>query len=106
MFDLNPLHPLGIDPTDLKFAYLLSLWLLDLPDIPFGPEEQLRAVRDHQTAALLNVPEEYLSRADEILTAMESRFYNDQTAFGIISCEREKLSGRRPSLLLDINDIF
>ena len=106
MFDLNPLHPLGIDPTDLKFAYLLSLWLLDLPDIPFGPEEQLRAVRGHQTAALLNVPEEYLSRADEILTAMESRFSNDQTALGIISCEREKLSGRRPSLLLDINDIF
>ncbi|MBP0988283.1 MAG: glutathione synthase [Oscillospiraceae bacterium] len=95
MFDLNPEAPLGIDGRDLKFAHLLMLWLLSLPDFDFTPELQAQAVQAHQKAALLEPDAELLARAEAVLTEMEQYFSDDAEALAVIGFEHDKLNSRK-----------
>ena len=95
MFDINPAVPLGIDAADLKFAHLLMLYLVSLPDIPFSPSEQENAVEEHKNAALAEPSDDILKRANEILENMENHYTNDNDALEIISYEKHKLESNR-----------
>ncbi|MBR2284103.1 MAG: glutathione synthase [Ruminococcus sp.] len=102
MFDLDPLHPLGIDRNDLAFAHLLMLYLISLDDTGLTGEEQLEAVRSHQAAALYDISgqtvfgKDMKTAAEDILSAMSRYFSAHTDALEIIGYEREKLSGKRP----------
>ncbi len=91
MFDLNPKAPLGIDENDLKFAYLLIMYLLTLPDFEFTEELQREAVKKHKAAALLNTNPELLKIAENIINSMKKYFSDDEDALNIINYELSKL---------------
>lgn len=95
MFDLNPEAPLGIDGRDLKFAHLLMLWLLSLPDFDFSPDLQEQAVQNHQNAALLEPDAELLVRGEEVIADMEQFYSDDEHAFAVITFEHDKLNSRK-----------
>lgn len=46
LFDLNPLHKVGINRRAMKFVHLFLVFMLLKEDEPFGPEEQRQANRD------------------------------------------------------------
>ncbi len=95
MFDLNPEAPLGIDGRDLKFAHLLMLYLLSLPDFDFTPELQERAVQDHKHAALLEPDAALLVRAEHVLTEMEQYYADDADALAVIAHAHDRLNRRK-----------
>ena len=95
MYDLNPEASLGIDSRDLKFAHLLMLYLLSLPDFDFTPDLQEQAVQNHQNAALLEPDAELLARADDVLTEMEHYYADDADALAVIGFEHDKLNSRK-----------
>ena len=95
MFDLNPLTPLGVDTDDLKFAYLLILYLAHQPDTEFTPLNQEHAVNDHHAAAHYNPPEWLMLRAKQILLAMTSYFQGEEAALHILEKQNRKLSKKR-----------
>lgn len=95
MFDLNPEAPLGINGRDLKFAHLLMLWLLSLPDFDFSPDLQEQAVQNHQNAALLEPDAELLLLAEYVLTEMEQYFSGDEASLAVIGFEHDKLNSRK-----------
>ena len=95
MFDLNPEAPLGIDGRDLKFAHLLMLYLLSLPDFDFTADLQAQAVQNHQNAALLEPDAGLLSRGDAVITEMEHYFADDADALAVIRFEHDKLNSRK-----------
>lgn len=91
MFDLNPSAPLGIDHRDLKFAHLLMLYLLSLPDFELTPELQEKAVAEHKNAALLEPDTSLLERGVRIIDDMENYFTDNENAAGIIAFEKNKI---------------
>ena len=91
MFDLNPRAPLGIDERDLKFAYLLMIYLLTLPDFEFTEQLQRQAIADHQKAALTDTPPQLADRAKQILSKMSEYYCDDRDALYIIDHELCKL---------------
>lgn len=95
MFDLNPSAPLGIDGRDLKFAHLLMLYLLSLPDYDFSPELQAQAVQAHQNAALLEPDAELLVRGEEVIADMEQFYSDDEHALAVLTFEHDKLNSRK-----------
>ena len=97
MFDLNPEAPLGIDGRDLKFAHLLMLYLLSLPDFDFTADLQAQAVQNHQNAALLEPDAELLLLAEHVLTEMEQYFSGDEASLAVIGFEHDKLNSRKVS---------
>ncbi len=46
LFDLNPLHKIGIGRRAMKFVHLFLVFMLLKDDEPFGPQEQQQANRD------------------------------------------------------------
>ena len=95
MFDLNPLTPLGVNQPDLQFAHLLMLYLLQLPDENFTPEQQEQAVKDHQQAALYHPDKKYFETALQILRNMQDYFQDNKEACTIIEYQKQKLTGTR-----------
>ncbi|MBQ9905479.1 MAG: glutathione synthase [Oscillospiraceae bacterium] len=95
MFDLNPSAPLGIDGRDLKFAHLLMLYLLSLPDFDFSPDLQAQAVQAHQNAALLEPDAELLVRGEEVIADMEQFYSDDEHALAVLTFEHDKLNSRK-----------
>ncbi len=95
MFDLNPDAPLGIDGRDLKFAHLLMLYLLSLPDFDFTLELQAQAVQAHQNAALLEPDAELLVRGEEVIADMEQFYSDDEHALAVLTFEHDKLNSRK-----------
>ncbi len=91
MFDLNPEAPLGIDQRDLKFAYLLIMYLLTLPDFEFTEELQKQAISDHQRAALIDTDKKLAERTADILTKMSEYYSENSEAINIIKYEISKL---------------
>ena len=91
MFDLNPSAPLGIDGRDLKFAHLLMLYLISLPDFDFTPALQTAAVRNHKQAALLEPDAVLTEQADAVLHQMALYFAADDDALSVIAFEQQKL---------------
>lgn len=103
MFDLNPDAPLGIDGRDLKFAHLLMLYLLSLPDFDFTPELQEQAIQNHKNAALTEPDAELLIRAEAVLTEMAQYFSDDSGALAVIGFEHDKLNSRNAGAVLTEN---
>ncbi len=95
MFDLNPLTSLGVNQKDLEFAHLLMLYLLQLPDETFTPEQQEQAVKDHQQAALYQPDEKFFKKALQILASMKNYFQDNRKACTIIEYQEQKLTGKR-----------
>ena len=95
MFDLNPEAPLGIDGRDLKFAHLLMIWLLSLPDFEFTPDLQAQAMQDHRNAALLEPDAKLLVRCEEVIAEMERFYSDDENALAVITFEHDKLNSRK-----------
>ena len=91
MFDLDPKAPLGIDDRNLKFAYLLMIYLLTLPDFEFTEELQKQAIADHQKAALLYPEAGIVKRAETILSKMSEHFSDSSDAKAVIDYESSKL---------------
>ena len=91
MFDLDPKKRLGIDGADLKFAHLLMLYLITLPDFEFTEELQKEAIKTHQMAALAKPDERLAGRAESVLSLMKSHFSDNEQAKDIIEYERKKL---------------
>ena len=94
MFDLVPEGQFGTEPRDLKFAHLLMLYLLSLPDFDFTESLQAAAVEDHKRAALREPPEELIERGKAVLADMKTYFAGDDYAQGLIAYEQEKLLNR------------
>lgn len=103
MFDLNPDAPLGIDGRDLKFAHLLMLYLLSLPDFDFTPELQEQAIQNHKNAALTEPDAELLIRAEAVLTEMAQYFSDNPGALAVIGFEHDKLNSRNAGAVLTDN---
>ena len=95
MFDLNPFAPLGVDGRDLKFAHLLMIYLLSLPDFDLGRERQIKAVKEHKDSALINTNPDLLRRGEEILADMAEYFLDNECAQEIISFENNKLERQK-----------
>ena len=95
MFDLVPGKPLGVDPDDLRFAHLLMLYLLTLPDTEFTEEQQIEAVRTHQAAALYDTDPGLTGRAEKLLTDIAEHFKGDVYAERLIAYQLDKLRGSR-----------
>ncbi|MBP7188175.1 MAG: glutathione synthase [Ruminococcus sp.] len=106
MFDLNPSVPVGIDSRDLHFTHFLMLYLLSQPDIPFDPQAQEKAVREHKEAALLAVSHELLERGENILTEMEDFFSDNNDALSIIAYEKQKFEERKVCNTIADKNIF
>jgi len=106
MFDLNPSASVGIDSRDLHFTHFLMLYLLSQPDIPFGPQAQEKAVREHKEAALLAVSHELLERGEDILTEMEDFFSDNNDALSIIAYEKQKFEERKVCNTIADKNIF
>lgn len=106
MFDLDPLSPVGLDKMHLKFAHLLMLYLISLPDFEFTVELQEKAVSDHQNAALLSHDSELLKRADKVLSDMTAYFNDNENAINTIKYEQEKLKGDDLCSRLPIDKIY
>ena len=92
MFDINPYVPLGIDDRDLKFAHLLMLYLLSLPDIDLSPKMQITALAEHKNAALLKADEKLLKRGRQVMSDTEQYCSFHSPALEIISFEKKKLN--------------
>ncbi len=95
MFDLNPLCPLGVCETDLRFAHLLMLYLLRLEDTPLTSAQQEQAVHDHQNAACCHPESRLLHKAEEILQNMSVCFAEEEEILSVIRYEQQKLTGKR-----------
>lgn len=95
MFDLNPLSPLGVSQKDLQFAHLFMLYLLNLPEEAFTPEQQEQAVNDHQQAALYHPDKKYFETALQILHDMQAYFQDNTEACTVIEYQKQKLTGKR-----------
>lgn len=106
MFDLDPSEPLGICSNDLRFAHLLMLYLITLPDIDFTPELQEKAVRDHKQAALREANEELYERAESLLNDMEKHFAGSSTALSTLASARAKLWRRRTASSFEYINIY
>ncbi|MBR4554521.1 MAG: glutathione synthase [Ruminococcus sp.] len=104
MFDLVPDKPLGIDTDDLKFAHLLILYLLTLPDTEFTEQQQIEAVRMHQTAALYDVGEDLIKRAQQLLSDMSEHFGGDAYAQSLIGYEAGKLRADKAKRFVNYYD--
>lgn len=91
MFDLDPRSPLGINERDLKFAHLLMIYLLTLPDLDFTEEMQCKAIRTHQSAALIDPDKELIEKAQTILSQMTAYYSDNEKAKEIIKYEQDKL---------------
>ena len=91
MFDLNPAFRSGIDKKDLRFAHLLILYLLSVPDTEFNSEQQIQAISNYKNAAQLYPDQILISRGMSVLDAMEDYFESISDAADIIAYERDKL---------------
>ena len=91
MFDLNPKEPLGVDKNALKFAHLLMIYLISLPDLEFTDELQKQAIADHQSAALIDTDGELLRRAESVISDMAEYFSDNTKALEIINYAKSKL---------------
>ncbi len=91
MFDLNPKEPLGVDKNALKFAYLLIMYLITLPDFNFTDELQKQSIADHKRAALLNTDIDLLYRAESIISDMSKFFSDNADALEIINYGKSKI---------------
>ncbi len=100
MFDLNPLEPLGINADDLRFAYMLSVYLSQQADIDYTAQLQQLAVTNHRNAALYDLSGvtvdgvDIIEKADHIIDEMSAFFEGDIQAQSILSFERSKLKDR------------
>ncbi len=98
MFDLNPLEPLGINRSDLKFAHLLILYLISLDDFEYTEQLQYEAVENHRSAALYDLRgitvsgRDIIGSARDILDSMKSFFSSDKSALNTIDYELGKLA--------------
>ena len=82
------------------------LYLLSQPDIPFDPQAQEKAVREHKEAALLAVSHELLERGEDILTEMEDFFSDNNDALSIIAYEKQKFEERKVCNTIADKNIF
>jgi glutamate--cysteine ligase len=101
MFDLNPLEGLGINKTDLEFAYLFLTYLTSLDDFEFTAQMQSRAIENHKSAAKYDAANSYIDgvsvyeAAELILDDMAEFFDESDKAREVIEYENEKIYGGR-----------
>jgi len=106
MFDLAPSAPLGIDERSLRFAHLLMLYLLSLPDTELTEEQQQKAVSEHQTAALAAPPHELISRGKAIISDMAAFFGDYPETAEILDFAAKKLESIGSHSSYDIDMIL
>ena len=100
MFDLNPLEKVGINADDLRFAYLLAVYLAQQADADYSAQAQQQAVADHKNAALFDLSGvtiggvDIIEKADHIISDMARYFSGCEQAQQVLSYERSKLSDR------------
>ena len=100
MFDLNPLEPLGINADDLRFAYMLAVYLAQQADIDYTAQVQQQAVANHKSAALYELSGvtidgmDIIEKAEHIIDEMSEFFGCDLRAQSVLSFERSKLKDR------------
>lgn len=93
MLDLNPLSDAGIFEEDIAFIHLLMIYLLSLEDFEFTEEEQIKAIKKMQSAALYN-DTEIKAQALDILKDMERYFFDkpNNDYQGIINYQKDKIA--------------
>ena len=100
MFDLDPTQPLGIDSSALEFAHLLIMYLSTLPDFNYSSDRQIKAIKNHQNAALYDltgieidgIP--ILTKAQEIIDILADFFEGDDKAQRVLKKNKLKLEDR------------
>jgi len=100
MFDLNPLENVGINADDLRFAYLLAVYLAQQADFDYTPQVQQQAVANHKNAALYDLSGvtidgvNIIEKAAQIIDDMANFFDDCEQARQVLSYERSKLTDR------------
>lgn len=97
MFDINPLDQVGIKIDDLKFAYLLLIYLSQKEDFDFNEELQNQAIENQKKAALFDLDNVYIDgvniveKAMQILELLREHYANESSAVKIIDTQLRKL---------------
>ncbi|MGN0634051.1 MAG: glutathione synthase [Oscillospiraceae bacterium] len=101
MFDLDPLEPLGINITDLRFAHLLLVYLSAQEDLDFTVKLQEQAIKNHKAAAAFNAENIKIDgvaiyRAAELILCDMADFFADfEAAKKVIEYENDKIHSER-----------
>ncbi|MBQ2580610.1 MAG: glutathione synthase [Ruminococcus sp.] len=100
MFDLDPLEDVGINADDLRFAYLLAVYLAQKGDADYSAQAQQLAVQNHKNAALYDLTGvtidgvDIIENAAQIIDDMTDFFADCEQAKQVLSYERSKLTDR------------
>ncbi|MGM9777896.1 MAG: hypothetical protein ACI3ZD_06135 [Prevotella sp.] len=65
MIDINPLCKEGIDLRDVKFAWLLLLWLASMPERHLTDQQQVQATQNYKNSAWYNLHISHVVTTDD-----------------------------------------